>query len=113
MSRSSPAFRASVTTRGPGHHSSTLTDQSVCCTDRSVYDGVVTKTPPADAGFPQNVATAGPARAGLGAWLSLIVLTLAVVLLAVDGTVLALAIPALTADLNPSGTEILWMGDIY
>ncbi|UQU62211.1 MFS transporter [Couchioplanes caeruleus] len=73
----------------------------------------MTETPPADAGSPQNVATAGPARAGLRAWLSLIVLTSAVVLLAVDGTVLALAIPALTADLDPSGTEILWMGDIY
>ncbi|RDI51163.1 hypothetical protein DFR68_105641, partial [Nocardia mexicana] len=34
-------------------------------------------------------------------------LTLAVLLLAIDGTVLALAIPALTADLEPSSTQIL------
>ena len=60
-----------------------------------------------------NIATAGHGRAGCREWLSLVVLTAAVVLLAVDGTVLALAIPALTADLSPTGTEILWIGDIY
>jgi DHA2 family multidrug resistance protein-like MFS transporter len=58
-------------------------------------------------------AVAVPVRAGRRAWSALIVLTLAVVLLAVDGTVLTLAIPALTADLGPSSTQILWMGDIY
>ncbi|MBB2903131.1 DHA2 family multidrug resistance protein-like MFS transporter [Kineococcus radiotolerans] len=79
----------------------------------------MTTTPPAGpagptgAAGPTGVTGAGPARAGKRAWLALIVLTLAVVLLAVDGTVLALAIPALTADLNPSGTQILWTGDIY
>ncbi|MFF0373657.1 MFS transporter [Actinoplanes missouriensis] len=52
-------------------------------------------------------------RAGRREWLSLIVLTLAVVLLAVDGTVLVLAIPALTADLLPTATQVLWAGDIY
>ncbi|AVT32946.1 MFS transporter [Plantactinospora sp. BC1] len=52
-------------------------------------------------------------RAGRREWLSLVVLTLAVVLLAVDGTVLVLAIPALTADLMPTSTQVLWTGDIY
>ncbi|MBB6553411.1 MFS transporter [Nonomuraea rubra] len=52
-------------------------------------------------------------RAGRREWLSLIVLTLAVVLLAVDGTVLVLAIPAMTADLMLTSTEVLWTGDIY
>ncbi|WP_433349962.1 MFS transporter [Micromonospora sp. CA-111912] len=51
--------------------------------------------------------------AGRREWVALGVLTLAVVLLAVDGTVLALAVPALTADLNPSATQLLWIGDIY
>ncbi|RDI44615.1 DHA2 family multidrug resistance protein-like MFS transporter, partial [Nocardia mexicana] len=46
-------------------------------------------------------------------WAGLGILTLAVLLLAIDGTVLALAIPALTADLEPSSTQILWIGDIY
>lgn len=46
-------------------------------------------------------------------WLALVVLTLTVIMLAVDGTVLALAVPALTADLGASATQVLWIGDIY
>jgi len=46
-------------------------------------------------------------------WIALAVLTLAVLLLAIDGTVLALAVPALTADLNPTSTQLLWIGDVY
>lgn len=46
-------------------------------------------------------------------WIALTILTLAVLLLAIDGTVLALAIPALTADLDPTATQLLWIGDIY
>ena len=46
-------------------------------------------------------------------WAALGILTLAVMLLAIDGTVLTLAIPALTADLTPSASQILWIGDIY
>lgn len=46
-------------------------------------------------------------------WASLSVLTLAVMLLAIDGTVLALAVPALTAALDPTATQVLWIGDIY
>ncbi|WP_307793743.1 MFS transporter [Microbacterium stercoris] len=46
-------------------------------------------------------------------WAALGILTLAVLLLAIDGTVLALAVPALTADLNPTATQLLWIGDIY
>lgn len=46
-------------------------------------------------------------------WLGLGVLVLAVVLLAVDGTVMSLAVPALSADLDPSATQLLWIGDIY
>jgi DHA2 family multidrug resistance protein-like MFS transporter len=46
-------------------------------------------------------------------WAALGILTLAVLLLAIDGTVLALAVPALTADLSPTATQLLWIGDIY
>ncbi|MEV4343045.1 MFS transporter [Actinoplanes sp. NPDC049596] len=46
-------------------------------------------------------------------WGALAALTLAVTLLAVDGTVLALAVPALTADLAPTGNQLLWIGDVY
>lgn len=51
--------------------------------------------------------------AGRREWLVLGVLTFAVILLAVDGTVLALAIPSLVADLNPTSSQVLWIGDIY
>jgi MFS transporter, DHA2 family, multidrug resistance protein len=46
-------------------------------------------------------------------WAALGVLTLAILLLAVDATVLYLAVPALTQDLAPSATQILWIGDVY
>ncbi len=46
-------------------------------------------------------------------WGIIAVLTAAVMLLAIDGTVLSLAVPSLTADLEPSATELLWIGDVY
>ncbi|WP_324291144.1 MFS transporter [Mycobacterium sp. Aquia_213] len=46
-------------------------------------------------------------------WLALGVLTLAVVLIGVDGTVLALALPFIGRDLAPGATHVLWIGDIY
>ncbi len=44
---------------------------------------------------------------------SLVVLSAAVFLVAVDGTVMAIAVPELTAELRPSYTQVLWIGDIY
>ena len=46
-------------------------------------------------------------------WAALGVLALALLLIAVDGTVLALAIPALQHELAPSAAKVLWIGDIY
>ncbi|MGC7100631.1 MFS transporter [Amycolatopsis lurida] len=57
--------------------------------------------------------TTSPRRAGRREWAALGVLMLAVVLLAIDATVLYMAVPALTADLAPSATQLLWIGDIY
>ncbi|MEV0038986.1 MFS transporter [Streptomyces sp. NPDC050804] len=48
-----------------------------------------------------------------GRWLALAVLVLAVLLVAVDATVLGLATPFLSEDLRPTGTQLLWIGDIY
>ncbi|MER5361161.1 MFS transporter [Streptomyces sp. NPDC002785] len=48
-----------------------------------------------------------------GRWIALAVLVLAVLLVAVDATVLGLATPYLTEDLKPSGTQLLWIGDVY
>ena len=46
-------------------------------------------------------------------WFALGVLTMAVLIIGVDGTVLALAMPFISADLSASGTQLLWIGDIY
>ncbi|WP_433797116.1 MFS transporter [Actinoplanes sp. CA-252034] len=46
-------------------------------------------------------------------WAALAVLAAAVLLLAIDNTVLALAVPALTADLSPTAEQVLWIGDVY
>ena len=46
-------------------------------------------------------------------WFALGILTMAVLLIGIDGTVLALATPFISADLGTTGTQILWIGDIY
>ncbi len=52
-------------------------------------------------------------RAGPREWLGLAVLALPTLLLALDITVLNLAVPHLSADLRPSGSELLWIVDVY
>src|SRR5947209_52961 len=54
-----------------------------------------------------------PAQARPARWWALAVLTLALLLVAVDATVLGLAMPFLAQDLRPSSTQLLWIGDIY
>ena len=46
-------------------------------------------------------------------WIGLAVIALPCVLYSMDLTVLFLAVPSLSADLNPSATELLWITDIY
>jgi len=52
-------------------------------------------------------------RAGVREWTALAVLLLPVLLVAVDATVLSFALPAISEALQPSGTQLLWMIDIY
>ena len=52
-------------------------------------------------------------RAGRKEWIGLLVLALPAMLLAMDMTVLYLAVPHLSADLNPSSSQLLWILDIY
>ena len=52
-------------------------------------------------------------RAGRRAWLGLAVLALPTLLISIDVSVLFLALPSITLDLNPSGTQTLWIMDIY
>jgi DHA2 family multidrug resistance protein-like MFS transporter len=54
-----------------------------------------------------------PPKAGRREWIGLAVLSLPTVLIAMDLTVLYLAVPALGADLSPSSTQLLWIVDIY
>ena len=44
---------------------------------------------------------------------ALFVLCLAVFMVAVDGTVVSVAVPAITEQLRPDYNQVLWIGDIY
>ena len=57
--------------------------------------------------------TGRPRRATRRDWIGLAVIALPCLLYAMDLTVLTLAIPAVSADLRPSSTELLWIVDIY
>ena len=46
-------------------------------------------------------------------WATLAISCLAVLVLSIDLTALHLAIPNLIDDLSPSGTQILWIADVY
>ncbi|MCT4356202.1 MFS transporter [Streptomyces sp. Je 1-79] len=54
-----------------------------------------------------------PSKAGRAEWLGLAVLALPTLLVAMDLTVLHLAVPTLTSDLSPSNAQLLWIIDIY
>jgi len=62
---------------------------------------------------PNQQATSGARRAGRREWTGLAVLALAALLYAMDLTVLHLAVPAISEDLRPSSTQLLWITDIY
>ncbi len=57
--------------------------------------------------------TTASGRTARRAWLGLAVLTLPAVLIAVDLSVLYLAVPRLSADLKPSSAQLLWIIDVY
>jgi len=54
-----------------------------------------------------------PRKAGRREWIGLAVIALPCLLYSMDLTVLNLAVPAITADLDPSATQLLWIVDIY
>lgn len=59
------------------------------------------------------MTTTAPARAGIRQWVGLAVLALPAMLVIMDLTVLHLAVPHLSADLQPSSSQLLWITDIY
>jgi MFS transporter, DHA2 family, multidrug resistance protein len=60
-----------------------------------------------------TVTTAEPFRAGRREWVGLAVIALPCLLYSMDLTVLYLAVPSLTADLEPTSSELLWITDVY
>ncbi len=52
-------------------------------------------------------------HAGTREWIGLVILTLPAALVAMDMSVLFMAVPWLSADLTPSATQLLWIMDIY
>ena len=54
-----------------------------------------------------------PAKATVREWIGLAVIALPCLLYSMDLTVLNLAIPAISADLKPTGAQLLWIVDIY
>ncbi|MGW1805754.1 MFS transporter [Streptomyces sp. NPDC002078] len=64
-----------------------------------------------------TTAAVGPRRrtAGPGAnrWVVLVVLCTSLLLVALDATVLHVAVPAVTEDLKPGAIELLWIVDVY
>lgn len=63
--------------------------------------------------LPMTTDTSGPRRAGNREWAGLAVLSLAALLITLDFSVLNLAVPVLSNDLQPTGTQVLWIVDSY
>src|SRR5262245_3349617 len=51
--------------------------------------------------------------AGANRWVVLVVLCVSLLLVALDATVLHVAVPAVTEDLKPGAMELLWIVDVY
>ncbi len=62
---------------------------------------------------PERAAAQAPHGGARYPWLALAVLMLPVLLISVDNTVLAFAVPQLSAQLQPTSAQLLWMVDIY
>ena len=60
-----------------------------------------------------NTETAVPPLAGRREWIGLGVLAIACLVYVMDLTVLHLAVPKLSADLQPTSSQLLWIIDIY
>ncbi|GII00488.1 MFS transporter [Planobispora takensis] len=58
-------------------------------------------------------AGTGPHPLRTGRWSVLVLLCLSLLLIAVDATVLHIAVPALTAALEPGSVQLLWIIDVY
>ncbi|MFI5620020.1 MFS transporter [Streptomyces sp. NPDC051567] len=67
----------------------------------------------ADARTPSLRQRIGAASGGANRWVVLAVLCVSLVLVALDATILHVAVPAVTEDLRPGSIELLWIVDAY
>src|SRR5207247_10911614 len=61
----------------------------------------------------QEMSAVAPAKATRRDWIGLGVIALPCVLYSMDLTVLNLAVPHISADLEPTSSQLLWIVDIY
>ncbi len=61
----------------------------------------------------RSTPTGEPPRATARAWCALAVLMLPVLMVSVDNTVLSFALPEISASLRPTGSQLLWIVDVY
>ena len=54
-----------------------------------------------------------PAKATRREWIGLAIIALPCMVYAMDLTVLNLALPAISAELDPSASQLLWIVDVY
>ena len=57
--------------------------------------------------------TAVPAKATRREWIGLAIIALPCMVYAMDLTVLNLALPAISAELDPTASQLLWIVDVY
>ncbi|MFF7355561.1 MFS transporter [Streptomyces filipinensis] len=62
---------------------------------------------------PRRRAAGAGAGAGADRWVVLVVLCVSLLLVALDATVLHVAVPAVTEDLKPGAIQLLWIVDVY
>jgi len=80
--------------------------------DHSPHDGPTSTR--AETGNRRGVSVDdAPPKATAKSWVGLAVLVLPLLLITIDGTVLILGLPAISAELSPTGVEQLWMIDVY
>ncbi|MEV1009737.1 MFS transporter [Streptomyces sp. NPDC049881] len=60
-----------------------------------------------------GIVPPGACRGARNRWTVLVVLCVSLLVVAIDATVLHVAVPAVTEDLRPSGVELLWIVDAY
>jgi DHA2 family multidrug resistance protein-like MFS transporter len=63
--------------------------------------------------MPLEISIQAEPRAGRKEWIGLAVISLACLLYVMDLSVLYLAVPSLTRELEPSSSQLLWITDIY